>query len=329
MRRIDIHTHFQCLDFIKHLQGRSALPRTLLEGGTYVVQCAPGIAVPSLPKLVDMDEKLREMDHMHIDVAVLSHGLPLGPDVLGAQEADEWAMRINDDLAHIIQTYPGKFLGLGSIGFGDVQRSLAEVDRCINGLGLQGFQIFSNIAGKMLNTPEFLPVFKQIATLGVPVHLHPAIPLNTVGMDSASLFLGLGFPYDSSLNTLQLILSGFFDEAPDFKLIVAHVGGVIPYLKGRIEAYSALSPLITNAPKLTHPLGHYLNNLYADTVCYHLEALDCCYKVLGASHLLYGTDHPFGDYRRAAEITEQLDCSASERELIYHGNVEQLFRLNG
>jgi predicted TIM-barrel fold metal-dependent hydrolase len=216
MRRIDIHTHFHCLDFVKHLQGRSTLPRTLLERGSYVIECAHGLSIPSLPTLVDMEEKLRDMDQMYIDVAVLSHGLPLGPDVLDAQEADEWAMRINDDLARIIQTYPGKFLGLGSIGFGNVQRSLAEIDRCINTLGLHGFQIFSNIAHKMLNTPEFLPVFKHIATLGVPVHLHPAIPLNTIGMDNASLFLGLGFPYDSSPNTLQLILSGFFDEAPDF-----------------------------------------------------------------------------------------------------------------
>jgi predicted TIM-barrel fold metal-dependent hydrolase len=326
MQRIDIHTHFHCLDFVKHLQGRSALPRTVLEGGTYIIQCASSLSVPCLPKLVDMEEKLREMEQMHIDVAVLSHGLPLGPDILDAQEADEWAMRINDDLARIIQAYPGKFIGLGSIGFGDVQRSLAEVDRCINILGLKGFQIFSNIGHKMLNAPDFLPVFKHIATLGVPVHLHPAIPLNTIGMDSASLYIGLGFPYDSSLNVLQLILSGFFDEAPDFKMIVAHVGGIIPYLKGRLETYSAPSPLITAAPKLLHPPGHYLTNLYVDTVCYHLEALNCCYKVMGAGHLLYGTDHPFGDYRKAAEIIEQLDCSEPERELIYHRNAEQLFR---
>ena len=41
--RIDVHTHFQSLDFIKRLQGRNTLPKTLLEGGTYAVQCAPGL----------------------------------------------------------------------------------------------------------------------------------------------------------------------------------------------------------------------------------------------------------------------------------------------
>jgi len=40
--RIDIHTHFQCLDFLKYLQGRSNLPKGVLDGGTYVIQCRRG-----------------------------------------------------------------------------------------------------------------------------------------------------------------------------------------------------------------------------------------------------------------------------------------------
>jgi len=137
--RIDIHTHFQCLDFVRHLQGRSRLPKSVLDGGTYIIQCAAGLNVPSLPKIVDMEEKLRDMEDMRIDLAILSHGIPFGPDVLSGQEADDWAARINDDLARIISIYPGKFIGLGSIGFGDCQRSIAEVDRCVTQLGFKGF----------------------------------------------------------------------------------------------------------------------------------------------------------------------------------------------
>jgi hypothetical protein len=87
MPRIDIHTHFQCLDFVKHLLGRSAFPRSVLDGGTYAVECAAGFRVPALPKIIDMDAKLRDLEAMDIAVSVLSHGLPLGPDVLGGAEA--------------------------------------------------------------------------------------------------------------------------------------------------------------------------------------------------------------------------------------------------
>ena len=325
--RIDFHTHFQCLDFVKHLRGRSKLPRSVLEGGSYTIQCAAGLDVPCLPKSIDMEQKIRDMDDMAIDVAVLSHGIPFGPDVLGDQEADDWAARINDDLARIISNYPGKFVALGSLGFGEAQRSIAEADRCIRQLGFRGFQVFSNIDNNPLDAPEVLPVLKYIGTLGVPIYLHPAIPLNRVGLDTPSHFLSLGFPYDNSLNVLRLIRSGLFEESPDLKLVVAHVGGVIPYLRGRIETYSAVSPLVPEAPRLRHSIDHYLSRLYVDTVCYRIEALECCYKVMGATQLLYGTDHPFGRYDLAADLVEQLSCSAADRELILHENAERLLNL--
>ena len=325
--RIDVHTHFQCLDFIKHLEGRRNLPKSVLDGGTYGVQCAVGLNVPALPKMIDIEKKLRDMEDMKIDVAVLSHGFPFGADVLGGREADYWAQRINDHLAGIIDRYPGKFVGFGSIGFGDCQQSIAEVDRCIQKLGFKGLQVFSNIGNKVLDSSEFMPILKHIGLLGVPIHLHPAIPLNRIGLDSANLFLPLGFPYDSSLNTLRLIQSGLFDETPDLKLIVAHVGGVIPYLWGRIGTYSAPSPLVPDAPRLAHPLDHYLRRLYVDTVCYNVEALKCCYEVMGAEHLLYGTDHPFGRYDVAAELVQQLNCPAHDRDLIHHGNAARLLNL--
>ena len=325
--RIDVHTHFQCLDFIKHMEGQHNLPKGVLDGGTYIVQCAVGLNVPALPKMIDIEKKLRDMEDMKIDVAVLSHGFPFGADVLGGREADYWAQRINDHLAGIIDRYPGKFVGFGSIGFGDCQQSIAEVDRCIKKLGFKGFQVFSNIGNKVLDSSEFMPILKHIGLLGVPIHLHAAIPLNRIGLDSANMFLPLGFPYDSSLNTLRLIQSGLFDETPDLKLIVAHVGGVIPYLWGRIGTYSAPSPLVPDAPRLAHPLDHYLRRLYVDTVCYNVEALKCCYEVMGAEHLLYGSDHPFGRYDVAAELVQQLNCPAHDRDLIHHGNAERLLNL--
>jgi predicted TIM-barrel fold metal-dependent hydrolase len=275
-----------------------------------------------------MEQKLRGMDDMKIDVAALSHGIPFGPEVLGGREADEWAMRINDDLARIIAEYPGKFVAFGSVGFGDPQRSIAEVDRCATQLGFSGFQVFSNISNRLLDSPEFLAVLKHIAILGLPVHLHPAVPLNRVGMDSPSKLLGLGFPLDTSLNTIRLIQSGMFGEAPDLKLIVSHAGGAIPYLWGRLKIFSAPSSTINDSRHLPHPIDHYLSKLYVDTVCYHVEALQCCYDVLGGEHLLYGTDHPFGRPDVPAELVEQLRCPASDRELIYHGNAERLLNLN-
>jgi predicted TIM-barrel fold metal-dependent hydrolase len=303
------------------------MPRSVLDGGAYVIQCAAGLEIPSIPKLIDMETKLRDMDDMKIDVAVLSHGIPFGPDVLGGDDADDWAVRINDDLARIVAMFPGRFVGLGAIGFGDRRRSTAEVDRCVRELGFRGFQVFSNMSNRGLDFPEMLPVLKHIAKLGVPVHLHPAIPLNRIGLDAPSLFLSLGFPCDTSLNIVRLIRSGIFDAAPDLKIIVAHAGGVIPYLFGRIATYGARSALISADTGLAHPIEHYLSRLFVDTVCYHKAALECCCEVIGVERMLYGTDHPFGRYDVAAELVDRLDRPAADKEMIWHGNAERLLKL--
>jgi predicted TIM-barrel fold metal-dependent hydrolase len=132
------------------------------------------------------------------------------------------------------------------------------------------------------------------------------------------------------LNVLRLIRSGLFDESPDLKLIVAHIGGLIPYLTGRIATYSVTSPLVPEAPRLArlaHTVDHYISRLYVDTVCYHIEALECCYKVVGAKRMLYGTDHPFGRFELVAELLEELNCPAADRERIFHGNAERLLNL--
>jgi predicted TIM-barrel fold metal-dependent hydrolase len=324
--RIDVHTHLVYPEFIKHLAGRSALPNAVPEGGTYVINCRPPYRQLLPLRGLSVEDKLRDMEAMGIDVAVLSHGIP-GPELLGGQEADDWAARINDYLASVIAQYPGRFVGWGSIGFGSPERAVAEVERCITRLGFKGIQLFSNINNTVLDAPEFIPVYRHVARLGVPMNMHPTAPLNLVGMDRPNLVPGMGFIYDTSLGTVRLIQSGLFDQEPDLKLIVPHVGGILPYLSGRITRGIDATPPPAGQPPLAHPAQHYLDKLYFDAVGHSLAALEFCYRLVGAERLLFGTDHPFANYTEVATLVERLHCTAAEREMMYHGNAERLLRL--
>ncbi len=70
--RGDAHTHFISLDFIKHLEGRSTLSSSALEGGTYFTTCAQGFRLPILPRTTDMEVKLKDIEDMSVDLSVLS-----------------------------------------------------------------------------------------------------------------------------------------------------------------------------------------------------------------------------------------------------------------
>lgn len=312
---LDVHSHFLSPDFVKHLVGRGNMPRAVQEGGEYFIDCAPALRMGAGPRIVEMDAKLKDLEVMDVDLSVLSHGIP-GPEVLDADEADYWASRINDHLAGLIEAYPGKFLGWGTIGFGDPHRSVAEVDRCINELGFKGVQLYANIGGRVVDSPEFWPVYRRVAELGVPLNLHPTIPLNMNGMDSRSLISGLGFMYDTSLATMRLFDSGIFDELPTLKFILPHAGGVLPYIRGRVERQR------TGSPKTA---AEYFEMIYFDTVSYNFESLELCYKWIGPERLLYGTDHPFTEPTRfIADFVERLECTPEELEMVFHGNAERL-----
>jgi predicted TIM-barrel fold metal-dependent hydrolase len=321
---IDIHSHLMSVAFLEHLQGRDSLPTAVRDADGFIAHCAPLLSLPYRPPILNVEAKLADMDVAGIGLAVLSHGLP-GPAVLGGLAADHWAARINDELAVITAAHPGRFAGWASLGFGDPARTIAEVDRCLDELGLAGFQVWSNVNGRPLDAPDVLPVLEHIACRGAAIHLHPTLPAGQEAMDRATL-LGFAFPADTSLAVLQLISAGLFDRDP--VIVAAHLGGVLTWLRERLGIYGQASPLFPSPARLARPMGEYLDQLYADTVGYGLAPLQYCYAQLGAGRLLFGTDHPYGAPGLPGQLIDRLPCTVAERQQILAGNAQRLLRLD-
>ena len=322
--RIDIHSHLMSVAFLEHLRGRDTLPTAVRDADGFVAHCAPLLSLPYRPPILSAEAKLADMDVAGIGLAVLSHGLP-GPAVLGGARADSWAARINDELAVITAAHPGRFAGWGSLGFGDPARTIAEVDRCLDELGLAGFQVWSNADGRPLDAPDVLPVLEYIADRGAAIHLHPTLPAGQGAMDPATL-LGLAFPADTSLAVLRLISAGLFDRNP--VIVAAHLGGVLTWLRERLDIYGQASPLSGSPARLARPVGDYLDQLYVDTVGYGAGPLEYCYTQVGAGRLLFGTDHPYGAPGLPGQLVDHLPCTVAERQQILAGNAQRLLRLD-
>jgi predicted TIM-barrel fold metal-dependent hydrolase len=322
--RIDIHSHLMSVAFLEHLQGRDTLPTAARDADGFMTHCAPGLSLPYRAPILTVEAKLAEMDSAGIDLAVLSHGLP-GPHVLGGAAADGWAARINDELAAITAAQPSRLAGWASLGFGDTALAIAEADRCLDELGLAGFQIWSNLGDRPLDDPGVLPVLEHIAVRGAAIHLHPAPPPGQQGLAPAAM-LGFAFPVDTSLAVLRLIGAGLFDRDP--VIIAAHLGGVLPWLRERIGLWDQAIPALRGQPQLTRPMGEYLDRLYVDTVGYGAAPLGYCYARLGAGRMLFGTDHPYAAPSVPQDLVERLSCTQAERERILAGNAQRLLRLD-
>jgi len=324
--RIDVHSHLVYLPYLEYLAGRSSLPQGVLRGGTYFVSCTGGYQHASPIVHADVDQKLKDMEDLDIGMSVLSHGMP-GPELLGGPEADDWAYRINDHLAEVIQAHPGKFQAWATLGWGSGERTIAEIDRCVKELGFKGVYLFSNINQKTLDSKEFWPVYKHIESLGIAMDMHPTAPINMNGIDHRPLVPGMAFMFDTTLATVRMVMSGVFEAYPGLKLIVPHTGGFVPFIQGRVGRMIDTWTSPDDWANLSESSQSSFDKIYVDTVAHSPEALEYCLKLYGADKLLYGTDHPFSHFELFNEMIDNLACSEADRELINHGNAERLLAL--
>lgn len=320
--KIDVHAHFLSEPIAQALEKRSRFPYTKFVDGTYHFHCCEGLVFPMRPPFYDMQKKLADMDDMGIDIAMLSFATP-GPELLGGDHADEVARLGNDLLAELIAAHPNRFWGYATLGFGSIEAALKELERCLLTLNFRGLQLFSNINGKPLDAPEFRPIFARMAELNRPTFIHPTVPLNRNYLMDLVPAPILAFMVDNTLAAMRLALSGVLQEHATLPIIIPHAGATLPYLMGRLDGMLEY----VGGPGVMQEPSRFLKMLYMDTVVYRPEPLQWCLSMMGAEQLLLGTDHPFGPWHLPAQILAELPCSDAERERIYSGNAERLFRL--
>ena len=117
-----------------------------------------------------------------------------------------------------------------------------------------------------------------------------------------------------------MIYSGIFDRFPNLKLALLHGGGFFPYHLGRFDqGMSGGSGSSAIPAKL--PPSKYLKNLYFDNLVYRIETVEYLKRMVGADHIMVGTDYPFdlGDWM-AAEKIQTMECTHAEREAMLYGN---------
>lgn len=323
---IDCHNHFYPDAYIQELkrekgyasvstddQGRLLIHYT----GDYNVVVGPHI---------DIEHRLKDMDRNDIDMMVLTLTTP-GVERENAERGVRLAKLTNDGFAEIIEKYPDRFTALATLPLQDPVAAVEELERSVSELGLRGAMMLSNVNGKPLDAPEFLPVYEKAVKLDVPMYIHPTSPINDKSMEDYRLVPMIGFGIDTSLAVIRLVLSGTMKKLPNFKLVAGHVGGIFPFLRGRIETcFNAYPECKVN---ITDPPSKYLKKVWMDSIIYDNDVLMSALAFSGVEKMMLGTDHPhqITDITNAVKRIRDLDIPEEDKELILGGNAEKLLKL--
>jgi 2,3-dihydroxybenzoate decarboxylase len=296
-----------------------------------------GIAQPHVwaeasRRLLDLTgERLAEMDDAGLDVQVLSlnsPGIQAEPD---PQTAVARAAAVNDLLAATITAHPDRFAGFAALPLQDPQAAAKELERAVTQLGMRGALVNAHTQGRYLDDPALRVVWEYAEGLDVPLYLHPAN-----GVDSAHVLSGhpeligpmWSWGTDTASHALRLVFGGVFDDFPEAKLLLGHMGEGLPYVLWRLDSRWAFHDHRGIELARGNPSAYLRHNLYVTTsgVC-SAEPLRCALSALGADRVLFGTDYPFEDMATATGFLASAPISESERQAVAHGNAERLLRL--
>lgn len=236
---------------------------------------------------MDIDEHLAQADAVGIAMLVIGPATLAQVLHLPAAEAAELLDRIHVEYSAAQLRYPGRTAFLAALPMQDPDVAIQVLDCAVGELGLRGVSVIAANEGRPLDSEGVIAVVSRIAELGVPLFLHPGLRSSTVGhTHTAREEIGLAWMYQTALAALQLIDGGVLDAVPRLVVVHPHLGGVLPYIAGRIAGVPG--------GRGKHPLEYYLKNrFYTDAAAATPATLALAMDTYGLNRLLFATDHPF------------------------------------
>jgi aminocarboxymuconate-semialdehyde decarboxylase len=266
----------------------------------------------------DPETRIKECNHHHIDVQVLSTIPVMFSYWAKPQDALDVSMFLNDHIATIVNAYPKRFVGLGTIPLQHPDMAIKELERCMK-IGLKGVQIGSHVNDWNLNAPELFPVFEAAQELNASIFVHPWDMMAKDKMSNYWLPWLVGMPAESSLAICSMIFGGVLERLPNLKVAFAHGGGSFPATIGRIEHGFNVRPDLVAVDNQVNP-REYLKRIYLDTLVHDPMMMDYLVNLMGADQLALGTDYPFplGELQ-PGKLIDSMPYDIKTKERLLHG----------
>jgi predicted TIM-barrel fold metal-dependent hydrolase len=290
-------------------------------------------------EILDLDDmRLEAMDRTGIAFALLSLNAPGVQGILDTDRAIEVARKANDTMAAAASRHPKRYGGLAALPMQDPDAASAELTRCVKELGFKGAMVNGFTQKGDPDTalyydfPEYRSFWATVSELDVPFYLHPRmqIPSRAQNYEGHPWLMSSpwGFAAETALHSLRMCGSGMFDDYPNLKIVIGHLGENIPFGLWRIDARMRFSP---RGYRGKRPLGDYFLDHFHVTCSgfFNDPAFRCTVEVMGTDRMYFSADYPFERMDDAAEWYDATTTIAdSDRQKIGRDNAIRLWKLD-
>jgi predicted TIM-barrel fold metal-dependent hydrolase len=328
MRVVALEEHFTAPALVRRIDPaainrRGFRPRTLRATGENPLELLPEIG----------ERRLQSMDEAGITVQVLSNTGP-GPDLVPGPDGIALAREMNDYLAAAIARCPDRFAGFAVLPMQSSDAAATELARAVKDLNFVGALINGTTEGRFLDHSSYDGLLAAAVDLNVPIYIHPHLAPEGVrrayfselqpGASRVLEAAGWGWHSETAIHVLRMVLAGTLDRHPGLKLIIGHMGEMLPMMLARLDEVFAL-----DIEHLTRPIGRtILDQVWLTTSGIFTEPpFLAALMTFGIDRIMFSVDYPYACNAKGRSFLNRLSLAPADMCKLTHGNADALLNL--
>jgi aminocarboxymuconate-semialdehyde decarboxylase len=326
--RIDAHAHVIVPEMLRGAGGGETWrPHVWWEDGVQTVELGGRAIRSAVREFVDADAILAEQDAAGIDHVVLCPWVNLLGYEAEPREGLERCRIQNDGLAALQAAHPDRVSVLGSVPLQEPELAAAELEALMASGSFAGVEIAASVRGVYLGDDRLDPFWAAAEACGALVFVHPTTRgFSDAVFEDHYLWNLVGNPMETTIAGAHLVLAGVLERHPRVRVLLAHGGGALPALRGRLRHGWSFQPQARS--RLTEDPEASLRRLYYDTVTHDSGLLADLVRFAGADHVLLGSDYPFDMAdARPAETVAAAGLNPDEERAVLGGSAARLLGL--
>jgi predicted TIM-barrel fold metal-dependent hydrolase len=246
------------------------------------------------------------------------------------------AREMNDHLAAAIAYHPSRFAGFAVLPMQNPDACVSELVRAVKDLRLVGALINGTTEGRFLDHPSYDGLLATAVELDVPLYLHPHLPPEAVRQAYysdlprlAGLMLqstGWGWHSETAIHVLRMVLAGTLDRHPRLRLIIGHMGEMLPMMLARIDEIA-----VHDIEHLKRPISRIiLDQVWITTSgVFSQPPFLAALSTFGIDRMMFSVDYPYSPNPKGRDFLDSISLAPADMAKFAHGNADALLKLKG
>jgi aminocarboxymuconate-semialdehyde decarboxylase len=324
MTAVDLHAHVIVPELLREVAPDERWRPDVRPGDRPVVEFGGHQISSVVHEFVDITRILEAQERAGVDQVVLSPWVGL---MFYDTDPDEGLRRCrlqNEGLARLRAERADRVRVLGAVPLQDPAMAAEELEELMASGAFAGVEIATSVAGTYLGDSRFERFWAAAERTDALVFVHPttrgfADPV----FGEHYLHNVVGNPMETTLTAAHMVLGGVMERHEGLKVLLAHGGGALVTLRGRLRRGQEAVAAAGGA--LREPADTSIRRFLFDSVTHDPSLLRWLVDAVGADRVVLGSDYPFDMADpHPVETVRAAGLDGDQEAAVLFGNAERL-----